>query len=118
MCSSDLNNYCSNDGQTGDSSKYMLLCEVALGKIQDVSVSRIYGSTYDTVDPEFNSFKTCDSEYEPDPGTTIFWNGNLPAEVLALQHKERYFSIIGLPFYRASCSIGTEDKVLFRSEDE
>jgi len=59
-------------------SKFLLLCEVALGKVYDIDLQTAVSKAEERgefLPKGFDSLKTSDSCYEPDPMTTIVWKG-------------------------------------------
>ncbi len=56
----------------------MLLCEVALGNVQDVILGR-YGENepFEPLKPGSNSLKTVDSKWKPLPEASVSWKGKL-----------------------------------------
>ena len=66
--------YCSGSGSR---SRFMLLCEVALGNIQKVELaSWHYGDkSFDPLKPGCHSLKTSNSKYKPLPSASIYWKG-------------------------------------------
>lgn len=67
-------NYCASGNVNGTCNKYMLLCEAALGKIWDVKLHDAGESS--NLPAGYDSLKTADSKYEPDPESTVLWKGN------------------------------------------
>lgn len=67
-------NYCASGNVYGTCNKYMLLCEAALGKIWDVKLHDAGESS--NLPAGYDSLKTADSKYEPDPESTVLWKGN------------------------------------------
>lgn len=57
--------------------KYMLLCEVALGQIQDAETGYWVSQDNVTLNPGKNSLKTSNSRWLPDPSVDVLWKGTL-----------------------------------------
>ncbi|CAL8148360.1 unnamed protein product [Orchesella dallaii] len=68
--------YCRSTDVNGKTRKFILLCEAALGKIYDVKLDEACDKPMPS---NFNSLKTLDSRYEPDPEATIIWKGRTVA---------------------------------------
>jgi hypothetical protein len=69
-------NYSSGGGDC--SYKFLMLCEVALGKIYDIDLQTAAdkaGTTGTFMPNGYDSLKTSDSCYEPDPMSSIVWKG-------------------------------------------
>lgn len=61
----------------GTNSKFMFLCEVALGCIHPIKLHWQWPVTEKKpLPPNFHSVKTSDSKWEPDPYTTIVFKGS------------------------------------------
>jgi len=52
----------------------MLLCEVALGVVQNVDLDSISDKPA-ILTKGFDSLKTCDAKFRPDPRLTLDWKG-------------------------------------------
>ena len=69
-------NYCSGFGTEFNGQKFMFLCEVSLGNVEDV---RISGSNTNILKSILNndkhSLKTSHTLYRPDPQTSVYWKG-------------------------------------------
>jgi len=63
-------NYCH-----GSNPKLMFLCEVALGKIHPIKLHHWEVKSNKPLPPTCHSLKTVDSQWEPDPASTLLWKG-------------------------------------------
>ncbi|CAG2105984.1 unnamed protein product [Medioppia subpectinata] len=59
----------------GTSDKFMLLCEVSLGEVQEVRISDLADDKPLTLANDKHSLKTSHARYIPDPQSTVYWKG-------------------------------------------
>jgi len=61
--------------------RFALLCEVALGQVQDVETGYWVSQQQEILKPGKNSLKTSNSKWLPEPSADVFWKGMDAREV-------------------------------------